>query len=206
MRSLLDTLRDVPGVVGSFAAHDDGHIVANAMPGYVELDDMESAAQRIQWLVEGASELEVRSEWCVVYFEHYRLHVASFVAGRLVVLAEPQVNVRALRMAAKIVCRKLERLTEADSGRPSSLPSFGDRDSQPSVRTFEVRGQGRLSEPPRETPESTPSTDLRHTQPSLTPPQLVKSPEVASPEGRASQRKTGPRSMVYRGRRYDVSS
>lgn len=82
--------------------------------------------------------------------------------------------------------------------------------------TFEVHARGRVpersTEPSPEFAEAPRQADLRHTQPSLLPPSAESEPstprpgaEAVSPEARSSRRVAGPRSLVYRGRRYDVS-
>lgn len=213
MISILESLRDVAGVVGGFAVDDDSELVTSAMPSYVGTDDLESIAPRIQWLFEATAELQVQSEWVTMYFTDYNLQIAPFNGGKLVVLVAPDANTRALRMAAKILCRKLEKIVDGSaSARNSNLPPpESDRPTvkPPAIKGFEVRGHGRVersSEPPQ--------PELRNTQPSLEPPVVNGGPpssqpphasESASPEARSSRRLTGPRSMVYRGRRYDVN-
>jgi predicted regulator of Ras-like GTPase activity (Roadblock/LC7/MglB family) len=235
MAAILESLKDVVGVAGSFAMDSDGEVVCVAMPSYVQAEDLAAVAPRIQWLVEAASELQVESEWCILYFSGYHLQIAPFNGGRLVVLTAPDVNARALRMAAKILCRKLEKLVDGTgSHRSSTLPpaqfsgapqSASPLSAPPTPRTvskaegmntFEVRGRGRVpersSEPSPEPVEGRRPADLRNTQPSLVPPPTEAEPltprqgaESASPEARSSRRVAGPRSLVYRGRRYDVS-
>ncbi len=234
MATILESLKDVAGVAGSFAMDEDGELVAVAMPSYVQAEDLATIAPRIQWLVEAASELKVQSEWCVLYFSDYHLQVAPFHGGKLVMLTAPDVNARALRMAAKILCRKLEKLVDGTSSHRNSIspppqpygapPAAAGQLAEPptsraggrpsALQTFEVRARGRMherrSEPPPEAPRP---ADQRHTQPSLVPPAVEPDPptprhgpESVSPEARSSRRTAGPRSMVYRGRRYDVSS
>lgn len=241
MAAILESLKDVIGVAGSFAMDNDGEVVSVAMPSYVQTEDLAAVAPRIQWLFEAASELQVQSEWCVLYFSDYHLQIAPFNGGKLVVLTAPDVNARALRMAAKILCRKLEKLVDgAVSHRnsispPAQLSSAQSSSAQlfagtqlpapPTPRTvskaegpntFEVRGRGRMperaSEPGPEPAEALRQAELRHTQPSLVPPSTEVEPvtprpggESVSPEARSSRRVAGPRSLVYRGRRYDVS-
>lgn len=232
MAVILESLKDVIGVAGSFAMDDDGEVLAVAMPSYVQPEDLASVAPRIQWLVEAASELQVQCEWCVLYFADYHLQVAPFTGGKLVVLTAPDVNARALRMAAKILCRKLEKLVDGTAshrnsysppaplpaplqtpGAQSASPLSPREAARPTMNTFEVRGRGRVPERSSEPPEAPRQAELRHTQPSLVPPSVESEPptprqagvESVSPEARSSRRAAGPRSLVYRGRRYDVS-
>jgi predicted regulator of Ras-like GTPase activity (Roadblock/LC7/MglB family) len=239
MAAILESLKDVSGVAGSFAMDNDGELVAMAMPSYVQTEDLATVAPRIGWLVEAASELQVQCEWCVLYFSGYHLQIAPFRGGRLVVLTAPDVNARALRMAAKILCRKLEKLVEGAASHrdsispPAGLPGVstlagahprlaGSHQFAPptprttprfeGVSTFEVSARGRMPERSSEPPEAARATELRNTQPSLVPPSIEPDPptprqgaESVSPEARSSRRVAGPRSLVYRGRRYDVS-
>lgn len=222
MVSILESLRDVAGVVGGFAVDDDGELVTSAMPSYVADEDLESIAPRIQWLFEAAAELQVQAEWVTLYFTDYNLQVTPFGGGKLVVLVAPEANTRALRMAAKILCRKLEKIVDGSAGARSSNvpPPESDRPTvkPPGIKGFEVSGHGRVTRS-SEPPEAPHTTELRNTQPSLVPPVVngtapVSQPsssrpshpaQAASPEARSSRRPTGPRSMVYRGRRYDVN-
>jgi predicted regulator of Ras-like GTPase activity (Roadblock/LC7/MglB family) len=213
MAAVLESLKDIAGVAGSFAVDDAGDVVANAMPAYVQLDDLVKVAPRIQWIVEAAAELRVENEWTIMHFSSYQLQVAPFAGGKLVIVTEPGVNARALRMAARILCRKLERMldstAEGTASTRSTLPppavSHAGETKQ-TVRTFEVRAQGRLAAGVAEPVGS--SAELRNTQPSMPTPSVAKTSapevEVASPEARSSRRPASPRSMVYRGRRYDV--
>lgn len=243
MASILESLEDVAGVAGSFAIDDDGELVAVAMPSYVQSEDLAVVAPRIQRLVEATAELQVESEWWILHYADYQLQVTPFAGGMLVVLTAPEVNTRALRMAAKILGRKLAKLVEVSASqrgalaaeRPPSVrsqpptashsparvaptsafpaPSNFNLQSEPS-HTFEVRGRGRLPDRSSEPPEAPATPELRNTQPSL--PTMVLDPEPVtprqgaaeslSPEARSSRRVAGPRSLVYRGRRYDVSS
>lgn len=236
MAAILEGLKDVVGVAGSFAMDDDGEVVAVAMPSYVQAGDLAAVAPRIRWLVEAASELQVQSEWCVLYFSGYHLQIAPFNGGKLVVLTAPEVNARALRMAAKILSRKLEKLVDGAASHRNSFsppgPSggapqpFAARHAAPPtprtpnkpevMDTFEVHGRGRVPERTTDTSaefaETPRQADLRHTQPSLLPPSARPEPptprpgaESVSPEARSSRRVAGPRSLIYRGRRYDVS-
>lgn len=225
MLSVLDSLKDVAGVAGSFAMDTDGEVFINAMPSYVQSEELGKIAPRVSWIAEAAAELQVQNEWCTLFFSSYHLQVAPFAGGRLVMLTEPGVNARALRMAAKILCRKLERMAEGiASSRNSAAPPPLVDPAPRSVQTFEVHAQGRLSDRVAE-PADSHRADLRQTQPSLPPaspasvgpsglrtPSVVKttgpqsqSLEHASPEARSSRRGGAPRSMIYRGRRYDVS-
>jgi predicted regulator of Ras-like GTPase activity (Roadblock/LC7/MglB family) len=209
MAAVLESLKDIAGVAGSFAVDNDGEVIANAMPAYVQLDDLAKVAPRIQWVVEAAAELRVENEWTIMHFSSYQLQVAPFEGGKLVIVTEPGVNTRALRMAARILCRKLERIVDGIASTRSTLPppvlQHAGETAQ-AVRAYEVRAQGRLATGVAEPVGS--NAELRNTQPSMPAPSVAKTsaPEVesASPEARSSRRPASPRSMVYRGRRYDV--
>ncbi len=212
MGTVLESLKDIAGVAGSFAMDSDGEVFANAMPAYVQTEDLGRIAPRLQWVIEAASELQVEQEWCTLYFESYHLQVALFAGGSLVVLTEPEVNGRALRMAAKILCRKLERIVDGTASSRNTLPPpVVEKPPQAfsGGGAFEVRAQGRLSEQIAEPGETTNARELRNTQPSMATPSVAKTSgppsDPASPEARSSRRPASPRSMVYRGRRYDVS-
>jgi predicted regulator of Ras-like GTPase activity (Roadblock/LC7/MglB family) len=206
MATVLEGLRDIDGVAGSFAIDEEGDVFANAMPAYVAREELGKVAQRLQWVSEAAAELNTQESWCTLYFDNYHLQVVTFTGGKLVVLSEPSANSRALRMAAKLVCRKLERIIDGTSSRTTMPPPFVAARAE-SARSFEVRARGRLSEEIAE-PAEVHNNELRNTQPSIAAPPVVKttpSHDASPPEARSGRRAAASRSLVYRGRRYDVS-
>lgn len=207
MATVLESLRDIDGVAGSFAIDEEGDVFANAMPAYVAREELGKVAQRLQWVAEAAAELNTQESWCTLYFASYHLQVVTFTGGKLVVLSEPNANARALRMAAKLVCRKLERIIDGTSSRTTMPPPFVAARAE-SARSFEVRARGRLSEEIAE-PTEVQTNELRNTQPSIAAPPVVKttapSHAPSPPEARSGRRPAASRSLVYRGRRYDVS-
>jgi predicted regulator of Ras-like GTPase activity (Roadblock/LC7/MglB family) len=177
--SILATLHDVEGVMGSFVTSYDGEVVTSHMPPFVETADLARAGPRLLSIVDTFAESRLDDpQHYLLRFADHQLYVRRAGRGLLCVLSESKVNLPALRMASKLVCRRLD---EAPAHR-TSLPPASPVPS-PTLQPME------LEEP---TPVSRGPATLRS----------------APPEGRAMHRddpvSTGPRRLVYRGRKYDV--
>ena len=239
MEHVLFGLRDVQGVVGSFVADVGGTPLAASLPQFIGHVELTSAVARIASVIEALGELEPNPQSCTLYFQEHRLYVQLFAGGCLGIIAEPFVNVRALRMASRLAQRKLQRMMQGlpesgvDSGRTSWLPqvpsdshltagSFAGRylprtpppPSSPPLTGYEMHAHGTL---PMNSTREHPMAAVHRTQPSMATatagePNMPVSGllpsaerrEVVAPEARGQRRAPVGRTMVYRGRRYEV--
>lgn len=99
---------DVPGVIGSFLAASDGSILAIAMPRFVSEDELRRVGPRARSIFDTFDEAGQLAESCVLRFAEHRLYLKPLGIGMLCVLTQTDVNYAALRMAARLIARKLE--------------------------------------------------------------------------------------------------
>lgn len=229
MSGALDSLSDVPGVVGAFFVDESDAIAASSMPAYFDGADIEDLAPRLRAVLFASSEIGLRGnvEHCVLRYRDYHLHIRREQPGKLCILTEPHANVPALRMACRLVARRLGR-APVSSGSPASPPP-SSRNFTPHPSTAHSPFPPRVSAPPSP-PRPTPPTPTQHTQTqlthtqqthtqqtplplepapvSVTPATLPSSHRTAAPEARgmpqAPTSAGAPKIIVYRGRRYQV--
>ena len=173
---VLETLKEVAHVLGSFAGDTEGQLLASAMPGYFAAGDLEAAAGRVAGLFLCVKETELDGQSAVLQFGEHSLFVSRFESGHLCVLAEAAVNVASLRMATKLVARRL----------PASLERRDPLSEAGSVGAVSDTAKGSLREPFHE-------DTLVSARLSSRPPPLP------SADGEPSRR-----TIVYRGRRFEV--
>jgi len=102
---LLRVLEDVRGVTGSFVTSPDGDLLIHAMPGYFDLEELKLTACRVTRILQCGAANGLESEDAVFDFGQGRLLVREFVRGYLCVLCESSVNMRSLRLTARLVAR-----------------------------------------------------------------------------------------------------
>jgi len=106
--ALLESLRDVDGVQGSFVLEPDGGLMAwDVAPPLTEAC-LDEAGQRIARLAETfdavvGSELRL----CTIAFKAAKLFVTRTPAGFVCVLTDPSLHLAATRIAATVVARKI---------------------------------------------------------------------------------------------------
>jgi predicted regulator of Ras-like GTPase activity (Roadblock/LC7/MglB family) len=104
----LNTLRDIQGIQGSFiVASTSGQILARDLPSVIDDASLNQVGPRICRLMD-VIEAEQPTESAALRFAEHRIDVRSMGAALLCVMADARVNQPALRMAIKLVCRKLE--------------------------------------------------------------------------------------------------
>lgn len=233
---VLASLSDVQGVVGAFFVGPGDMVTESSMPAYFDAADIEDLAPRLRAVLSASSEIGLQGEvdHCVLRYRDYHLHVRREQPGQLCILTEPHANVPALRMACRLVAKRISR--SPDSARtPSSQSSAGYAAGPRSSGTHSsgAHSSGAYSPfpprisappvPPRPTPPSPSSqqaTLLQTPLPleldldplsadpiSVAPVTLPSSHRAAAPEARGMPQATGPgqpKIIVYRGRRYQV--
>jgi predicted regulator of Ras-like GTPase activity (Roadblock/LC7/MglB family) len=178
--TILAALHDVEGVMGSFVTSYEGDILTSNMPPFVEPQDLVKAGPRLLSIVDTFSESRLDDpQHYVLRFADHRLYVRRAERGLLCVLSEPKVNLPALRMASKLVCRRLDQAPLTRTSLPPAAPA-------PSPKL----------PPPEPEPEPAPQ--------SLTPATLRSIPPEARAMHRDEPTSSGHRTLVYRGRKYDV--
>jgi len=104
----LHTLRDIQGIQGSFVvASGSGQILARDLPSVIDDASLNQVGPRICRLMD-LVEAEQPTDSSALRFAEHRIDVRAMGAALLCVMADACVNQPALRIAIKLVCRKLE--------------------------------------------------------------------------------------------------
>jgi len=122
LQSLLRSLRDVDGVVGSFVLGRQGALDARDLPDYFDSAVLLEVAPRVERLYEAWKSLGSELESASLSFAEHKLHLREFGAGFLAVVSLTQVNAPALRMAMGMVGRRLGPALEARDNPYSPRP------------------------------------------------------------------------------------
>jgi hypothetical protein len=113
----LQSLRDIEGVYGSFIVDATGEPTARDLPAVFDEKTLEESGFRIARLWEVVSESGV-PEYAMLEFSEYCLFLRKLAHGCLCVVVPPQVNILALRLAARWVARYFE------GGRSATTTAF----------------------------------------------------------------------------------
>lgn len=136
----LESLRDLPGLQGSFVVSDLGRLLARDMPAVFGDEVLAEVGPRALRLRDTLGEASEALAWCVVRYPTNVLCMRPLRDGLLIVLTEPDANLTALRMAMGHSIRKLNVLLEAPSARPApaAAPTGLLDEIGPLARTGEV--------------------------------------------------------------------
>jgi predicted regulator of Ras-like GTPase activity (Roadblock/LC7/MglB family) len=104
---LLHILEDVSGVMGSFVIGPDGGLLVHSMPEHFAASDLELTANRVARVLRCSAVSGVATQDGVFDFGEGKLLVREFVRGYLCVLCTAAVNMRSLRLTARLVARGL---------------------------------------------------------------------------------------------------
>ena len=107
VRNSLATLKDVAGIMGSFVCTPDGRLVSREIPALFDDGALMEAGSRLVRVREafaaGGDALDVG----VIRFRDHRIYVKAVGGSLLMIVAEGDVNMPALRMAANLVGRRI---------------------------------------------------------------------------------------------------
>jgi predicted regulator of Ras-like GTPase activity (Roadblock/LC7/MglB family) len=136
VRDSLVTLKDVGGVVGSFVCTPNGRLVSRELPAMFDDGVLAEAGSRFvrfrEAFAAGGDELELG----VVRFHDHGVYVKVIGNSLLLILIEGAVNMRALRMAANLVGRRIgPAVAQVESAPPLDQPAV---ESAPPVRARRV--------------------------------------------------------------------
>jgi predicted regulator of Ras-like GTPase activity (Roadblock/LC7/MglB family) len=113
---LLGILEDIDGVRGSFVVAAGGQLASYSMPDEFDLFDLQLSAARIARILQCGSANGLRTEDGIFDFGDGKLLVREFVRGYLCVLCSPDVNMRSLRLTARLVARSMPQEIAAPTG------------------------------------------------------------------------------------------
>jgi hypothetical protein len=104
---LLGILEDVEGVVGSFVVAPGGQLLTHSMPQRFDSFDLQLSAVRVARVLGCGGANGLHAEDGVFDFGDGKLLVREFVQGYLCVLCNAAVNMRSLRLTARLVARSM---------------------------------------------------------------------------------------------------
>jgi hypothetical protein len=134
----LRSLRDIKGIQGSFIVRaDSGELLGRDMPGVVDDAVLIGLGPRIDRL-QGIMDSQPPTESVAMRFADQRLGIRRMGQAHLCVLAEAGVSQPALRMAMKLVSRKLEGHRWDGPAAPSMATPTAQA---PGKRTVQFRGR-----------------------------------------------------------------
>jgi predicted regulator of Ras-like GTPase activity (Roadblock/LC7/MglB family) len=156
LQSLLRSLRDVDGVLGSFVLGRQGGLDARDLPDYFDSAVLLEVAPRVERLYEAWKSLGSELETASLSFAEHKLHLREFGAGFLAVVSLTQVNAPALRMAMGMVGRRLGSALDAQANPYAPRPLLAG-EPRPSAAQTQAAPDGRPTRPTRPAPEPDPS-------------------------------------------------
>lgn len=136
----LHTLRDIKGIQGSFiVGAETGQLLGRDLPSILDDATLAQVGPRIDRML-NVVESQPPTEALAMCFGDQRLDVRRMGFGHLCVLAEANISQPALRMAIKLVCRKLEGyVASVPETKPSVVP-VSDEAARTSGPRYQFRG------------------------------------------------------------------
>jgi hypothetical protein len=158
VQSLLRSLRDVDGVLGSFVLGRLGELDARDLPDYFDSAVLLEVAPRVERLYEAWKGLGSELETASLSFAEHKLHLREFGAGFLAVVSLAQVNAPALRMAMGMVGRRLGPALEAQAN-PYAARAILAGETPPGASSQQPVPEGRHSRPTQAGAEADPNAN-----------------------------------------------
>jgi predicted regulator of Ras-like GTPase activity (Roadblock/LC7/MglB family) len=116
----LQSMRDVPGLQGSFVVSDLGRLLARDMPAVFGDEVLAEVGPRALRLRDTMGDGTGSLAWCVVRYPTNVLCMRPLRDGLLIVLTERDANLPALRMAMSHSIRRLNALLDGPAGAGAS--------------------------------------------------------------------------------------
>lgn len=104
---LLRILEDVGGVIGSFVVAPQGELLVHSMPPRFAREELELTAARVARILQCGAVNGISTRDGVLDFGEGKLLIREFISGYLCVLCSAAVNMRSLRLTARLVARGL---------------------------------------------------------------------------------------------------
>jgi predicted regulator of Ras-like GTPase activity (Roadblock/LC7/MglB family) len=117
----LQSMRDVPGLQGSFVVSDLGRLLARDMPALFGDEVLAEVGPRALRLRDTMGDGTGSLAWCVVRYPTNVLCMRPLRDGLLIVLTERDANLPALRMAMSHSIRRLNALLDGPAGAGASV-------------------------------------------------------------------------------------
>jgi predicted regulator of Ras-like GTPase activity (Roadblock/LC7/MglB family) len=113
LTSALQSMRDVPGVQGSFVISDFGRLLARDMPAMFGDDILGEAGPRALRLRETLSYGGQEMQTCTLRYAEFYVFLRPLRDGLLCVLTATEINVAVMKMAMNLAIRRLNVLFDA---------------------------------------------------------------------------------------------
>jgi hypothetical protein len=143
MDSIVETLRslrDIKGIQGSFVVGgDDGRLLGRDLTAVIDDDTLAQVGPRIDRLLDIIDD-HPPTESIALRFGDQRLDIRRVGSVNLCVLAESSISPPALRMAMKLVSRKLEAHDWTPRSAAPAAPAVPATSEPPASRTIQFRG------------------------------------------------------------------
>lgn len=119
MESVLQSLRDIEGVLGSFLLDDHGELIAHDMPSLFDRSTLAYASTRLSQL-RAALEAATTAgfDGCTTRFGSHLLLLRAAQARTLCVLCPVGTNLNTLHMGLNLVARRVAALPQPVPARP----------------------------------------------------------------------------------------
>jgi predicted regulator of Ras-like GTPase activity (Roadblock/LC7/MglB family) len=202
LSATLQSMRDVPGVQGSFVVSDFGRLLARDMPAMFGDDILGEAGPRALRLRETLSYGGQDVQACTLRYGDFLVFVRPLRDGLLCVLAGADINPAVMKMAMNLAIRRLNALL-SQSGAQALPPATGASATPAAPARLVTAATGAVRPPPlpanarRPHPPRPPGPP---TQPADPTTRVVETQEIPFPGSPRSD--AGDRTIVrmYRGR------
>jgi predicted regulator of Ras-like GTPase activity (Roadblock/LC7/MglB family) len=108
VESLLSTLKDIDGVIGSIVAGADGAVVGYDLPRTFDYSAAEGAARQMALLRTALATQAGEMKTGILRFRDFHFHVDEVPSGLIGILAAERADRPALRMAVRLLGRRIE--------------------------------------------------------------------------------------------------
>ncbi|MGC4091506.1 MAG: hypothetical protein QM756_27230 [Polyangiaceae bacterium] len=141
MLQVLRGLRDLEGVVGSFALDETGALLEKDLPAVYHDDVLLETGPRIVRVCEAIEHGGEALDSLVLRFADHKLHIRRSRGGLLCVIASADSNPPALRMALALVARRLGSVSAPPTPTkpPPASAEAPARDTAPPAAPAKVR-------------------------------------------------------------------
>jgi len=108
VESVLSTLKDIDGVIGSIVAGADGAVVGYDLPRTFDYSAAEGAARQMALLRTALTTEAGEMKTSILRFRDFHFHVDEVPSGLIGILAAERADRPALRMAVRLLGRRIE--------------------------------------------------------------------------------------------------
>lgn len=124
VESVLSILKDIDGVIGSIVAAADGAVVGYDLPRTFDYSAAEGAARQMALLRTAMATEAGEMKTSIFRFRDFHFHVDEVPSGLIGILAAERADRPALRMAVRLLGRRIEEVLSGRSSRPSNVPAM----------------------------------------------------------------------------------